>query len=322
MAFAFGCRCGPLPGLTRGAAQVLAEPLHSSGMRLMATNKELLMKLRRKTGYSFTNCKKALEKFCSDLSQAEDWLHEEAHREGWSKATKLQGRRAQEGLIGLLRDRSSAVLVEVNCETDFVARTVRFQQLVHQVAQVALTHCGCAVPALTGPGSYTKTSLTPEELARLSSSPELPPLADQLAMAIGKLGENMLIRRAAWVSVPPDCHIGCYVHGAEPSSSPAPGLAHTAFGRYGALVVCRGPGTVGKAGLAELGRRLGQHVVGMSPLSVGSPLDPPGDDTETRMLAQPFLLDPGLTVSQYLTTSGVAIIDFIRFECGEETERA
>uniref|UniRef100_A0A2K6FZA1 Elongation factor Ts, mitochondrial n=1 Tax=Propithecus coquereli TaxID=379532 RepID=A0A2K6FZA1_PROCO len=106
-----------------------------------ASSKELLMKLRRKTGYSFVNCKKALETCGGDLKQAEVWLHKQAQKEGWSKAAKLRGRKTKEGLIGLLQEGSTTVLVEVNCETDFVSRNLRFQQLVQQVALGTMLHC-------------------------------------------------------------------------------------------------------------------------------------------------------------------------------------
>ncbi|XP_053518021.1 elongation factor Ts, mitochondrial isoform X5 [Artibeus jamaicensis] len=106
-----------------------------------ASSKELLMKLRRKTGYSFVNCKKALETCGGDLKQAEHWLHEQAQKEGWSKAAKLHGRKTKEGLIGLLQEENTTVLVEVNCETDFVSRNLKFQQLVQQVALGTMLHC-------------------------------------------------------------------------------------------------------------------------------------------------------------------------------------
>ncbi|KAF6122349.1 Ts translation elongation factor, mitochondrial [Phyllostomus discolor] len=106
-----------------------------------ASSKELLMKLRRKTGYSFVNCKKALDTCGGDLKQAESWLHEQAQKEGWSKAAKLHGRKTKEGLIGLLQEENTTVLVEVNCETDFVSRNLKFQQLVQQVALGTMLHC-------------------------------------------------------------------------------------------------------------------------------------------------------------------------------------
>ncbi|XP_067881018.1 elongation factor Ts, mitochondrial isoform X2 [Heterodontus francisci] len=283
----------------------------------MAADKELLLKLRKRTGYSFTNCKKALERFSSDLQQAEAWLHEQAQKEGWSKASKLQGRKTKDGLIGLLQDGSSAVLVEVNCETDFVARNIKFQQLVQQAAIATMAHCHSKRPNTV---DYAKNSLTTEEITQLKTSLDSCPLADQLALAIGNLGENMTIRRAAWVAVPSDWYIGTYVHGTLPAVSPT--LTKMTFGKYGAFVIYRPLEQNSKVNLSELGRRLGQHIVGMTPLSVGSMEDPPGDDAETKMLAQPFLLDPGTTVGQFLYTSGVLLLDFIRYECGEATEMA
>ncbi|XP_005986221.1 elongation factor Ts, mitochondrial isoform X1 [Latimeria chalumnae] len=285
------------------------------GLRLMVENKDLLVKLRKKTGYSFVNCKKALEKFGSDAKQAEAWLHEQAQKEGWSKASKLQGRKTKEGLIGLLQSGSTAVMVEVNCETDFVARNMKFQQLVQQVAMATMAHHQQKKENLS---TCIKSFLGTDALYRLKIGADGLSLTDQLALAIGKLGENMAIKRAAWLAVPSDCYIGSYIHGALLAESPS--LANMVFGKYGALVVCRMSEPALKGSLSQLGRRLGQHVVGMTPLSVGSLEDQPGDETETKMLAQPFLLDPGMTVGQYVQTSGVTVLDFVRFECGEEAE--
>ncbi|KAM9319914.1 elongation factor Ts, mitochondrial [Gastrophryne carolinensis] len=278
--------------------------------RLLATDKELLVKLRKKTGYSFMNCKKALEKFSNDAKQAEAWLHEQAQKEGWNKASKLQGRKTAEGLVGLLQDGNTAVLVEVNCETDFVARNVKFQQLVQQVAVSTLKQ-GKGTERSQSP--YIKGFLTGEECLQLKT--EESSLKDLLAMTIGKLGENMTMKRAAWLTVPSNMFIGSYMHGSLPADMPS--LANMAFGKYGALVICV-PNKDSKSNVSELGRRLGQHVVGMNPLAVGSLEDESTGETETRMLAQPFLLEPGLTVGQYLQPHGVQVLDFIRFECGEE----
>lgn len=133
----------------------------------------------------------------------------------------------------------------------------------------------------------------------------------------GKLGENMIMKRAAWVTVPSSMFIGSYMHGSQPSGVPS--LANMAFGKYGALVMCK-PNDNCKSNVTELGRRLGQHVVGMSPLTMGSLEDESDGDTETRMLAQPFLLEPSLTVGQYLQPHDVEVLDFVRYECGEEPQ--
>nr|XP_006110518.1 elongation factor Ts, mitochondrial [Pelodiscus sinensis] len=289
--------------------------LFHAGLRALAADKELLVTLRKKTGYSFLNCKKALEKFRGNPKQAEAWLHEQAQKEGWSKASKLQDRKTKEGLIGLLQEGNTAVMVEVNCETDFVARNVKFQQLVQEAATGTMFHHQGVKNQLT---TYVKHFLKAAELSQLRTGPAGSLLSDQLALAIGKLGENMALKRAAWVAVPANYYIGSYVHGALPVDNPA--LANMALGKYGALVICQASEQSAKSNLADLGRRLGQHVVGMAPLSVGSLEDEPGGDTETKMLAQPFLLDPSPTLGQYVQPQGVAVVDFVRFECGEDTE--
>uniref|UniRef100_A0A8D0GH79 Elongation factor Ts, mitochondrial n=1 Tax=Sphenodon punctatus TaxID=8508 RepID=A0A8D0GH79_SPHPU len=271
------------------------------------------MKLRRKTGYSFMNCKKALEKFSRDVKQAEAWLHEQAQKEGWNKMSKLQGRKTKEGLIGVLQEANAAVMVEVNCETDFVARNARFQQLVQKAAIGAMLHC---LGTKTQLATYTKCLMNTDELSSLQTLPDGSVLGDQLALAVGKLGENMVVRRAAWVSVPENYYIGSYVHGV--TSAEDPSRANLLLGKYGALVICQTSEQGPKSSLGDLGRKLGQHVVGMAPLSVGSLEDEPGGDTETKMLAQPFLLDPTITLGQYVQPWGVSVLDFIRFECGED----
>ncbi|XP_075810549.1 elongation factor Ts, mitochondrial [Microtus pennsylvanicus] len=310
----------PVACTGRSARSVLlqsSQPWHTfhAGPSLAsASSKELLMKLRRKTGYSFVNCKKALETCGGDLKQAEAWLHKQAQKEGWSKAAKLYGRKAKEGLIGLLQEGNTAVLVEVNCETDFVSRNLKFQQLVQQVALGTLSHCQSLHDQLS---TYTKGFLNSSELSELAAGPGTEgALKDHLALAIGKLGENMILKRAAWVKVPSGFYVGSYVHGVTQS----PSLHNLVLGKYAALVVCET--CEQSANLQDVGRRLGQHVVGMAPLSVGSLDDEPGGETETRMLSQPYLLDPSITLGQYVQPQGVSVVDFVRFECGEVEEAA
>lgn len=221
---------------------------------MFAAEKALLMKLRKSTGYTFTNCKKALEKFDNDITQAETWLHEQAQKEGWSKANKLEGRKAKEGLVGLFVGDRDAVMVEVNCETDFVSRNEKFQELVKAVAFATLAHHKNKTQTQSG---YVKSLLVGEELNKLPLT-EGVSLADHVAFVIGRLGENMSVKRAVTLGVPADWHIGSYVHGS------VPGQAQVLMGRYGALVVFQG-GPVGEE--PALGRKLGQHVVGEAPVS-------------------------------------------------------
>ncbi|XP_034268099.1 elongation factor Ts, mitochondrial isoform X2 [Pantherophis guttatus] len=277
--------------------------------------KEALMKLRKKTGYSFVNCKKALEKYDDNVEEAEVWLHEQAQKEGWSKALKLQGRKTTEGLIGLLQEGSSAIMVEVNCETDFVAKNVKFQQLVQQVAIGTMIH---HKETIDQSNTYAKRFLNSDELSQVRTGPEGSLLTDQLALAIGKLGENMVVKRAACISVPENFFIGSYVHGSLSESSSL--LSNMLFGKYGAMVICSSSEEDPKSDIAELSRRLAQHVVGMAPLSVGSLEDEPGDESETKMLAQPYVMEPTISLGQYLQPTGISVLDFVRFECGEDPE--
>ncbi|XP_023687238.1 elongation factor Ts, mitochondrial isoform X1 [Paramormyrops kingsleyae] len=288
--------------LSPGPISQHVQLIHTNRL-LLTADKALLVKLRKTTGYSFTSCKKALEKFNNDVKQAELWLHEQAQKEGWTKAVRLEGRRAQEGLIGQLMGEKAAVMVEVNCETDFVARNEKFQKLVGDVASAAMAHQRSRA---VSHGDYVKSMLSAEDLSALRMS-DGSTIADQLALAIGRLGENIAVRRAVLLGVPVEWHVGSYIHGA------VPGQAGVSMGRYGALVVLQG----GQGDVETTGRKLGQHIVGEAPLSLGDKDDVPCGDSETRLLPQSFLSDPSKTVSQYLTEQGARVLDFVRFQCGE-----
>ncbi|XP_042652728.1 LOW QUALITY PROTEIN: elongation factor Ts, mitochondrial [Tyto alba] len=281
---------------------------------VLAADKESLLQLRRRTGLPFLQCREALLRCGGDLGQAEAWLQEQAQQQGWSKATQVRGRRAQEGLVGLLREGTAAAMVEVNCETDFVARNSEFQQLVEQAVLGTMAHCRAAPAPLT---ACTKHLLQADELAQLRTGPGGALLSNHIALAIGKLGENLTLRRAAWLRVPEgDGYIATYTHGWGPAPAPV------AMGAYGALVACRVMEPRPPAAtLEEVGRKVAQHVVGMAPTALGTPQDEPrGEEEETRLLAQSFLLEPDLTVGQFLGARGaLTVSDFLRFHCGEET---
>ena len=124
----------------------------------------------------------------------------------------------------------------------------------------------------------------------------------------GRLGENMSVRRAVTLAVPAEWNIGSYVHGG------VSGQTEVVMGRYGTLVVFQG----GKEGEQEvLGRKLGQHIVGEAPVSLGNMDDLPCGESETRLLPQTFLVDPSRTVAQFLLGQQARVLDFVRFQCGE-----
>lgn len=306
-----------------------------------SSSKANLAKLRKRTGFSFVNCRKALEKFSNDVDTAEVWLREQAQKEGWSKATKLQGRVTAQGLIGVMCQANSAVMVEVNCETDFVARNAKFQNLVTQVAASTLSrYKGQEVEQ-----NIMKVSL-PEGDLKAMVDDDGKSMEDLTALTIGQVGENMAVRRGFFLAAPQEYFIGSYVHSAlqKPQQE---NPSRCTMGKYGALVVFRKLGETSPNFRAEvLGRRLSQHVVGMNPLRIGvyTPPDPevvaskdsqnpppasqeqsdeespPPETTETEtdeMVNQEYLLDPSLTIGELLHQENVEVVDFARFECGE-----
>uniref|UniRef100_A0A8B9MWQ5 Elongation factor Ts, mitochondrial n=1 Tax=Accipiter nisus TaxID=211598 RepID=A0A8B9MWQ5_9AVES len=258
---------------------------------------EALLQLRRRTGLPFLQCREALRRCGGDLGQAEAWLEEQAQQQGWSKATEVGGRRTPEGLVGLLREGTAAVMVEVGDTPRW------WRGGGHIIPQLPLF-------------PLSQHLLQPDELAQLRTESGGALLSDHLALAIGKLGENLTLRRAAWLRVPEeDGYIAAYAHGWLPARAPV------AMGTYGALVACRvTEPRPSVTVLEEVGRKVAQHVVGMAPTAVGTPQDEPQGEAETRLLAQSFLLEPALTVGQFLGARGaLAVRDFLRFRCGEET---
>ncbi|KAL2293829.1 hypothetical protein Nmel_018894, partial [Mimus melanotis] len=286
-----------------------------------------LRELRARTGQPVMRCREALERAGGDLRQAEAWLEAESRRRGWARAAAPGAHRAREGLVGVLSEGSAAVMVEVNCETDFVARTPDFQQLVEMAARGVLGHCqgasgtkvggwgvGCRggsdVGVLWGSrGTCCERMNWPSCVQ--GTGGDL--LSDHLALAMGRLGERLALRRAGWLRAPGG-FVATYAHGWVPPGPPV------AMGTYGALVACGGPAPgPPPPELQELGRRVAQHVVGMAPTSLGTPEDELGGDTETRLLAQGSLLAPGVPLGRYLRErGGLQVWDFLRFQCGEE----
>jgi len=203
----------------------------------------MVKELRDKTGAGMMDCKTALTESGGDMEAAIDWLR----AKGLSKAAKKAGRVAAEGLIGIGEADGKAALVEVNSETDFVARNEQFQSLVLEIAKAALATDGSAdaVKAASMPGSdkNVETALTD---------------------AVATIGENMMLRRAAVLSAAPGV-VASYAH-----ASAAPGL-----GKIGVLVALQSNGD--KAKLAAFGRQVAMHVAAANPLSV----DIDGLDAET-----------------------------------------
>jgi elongation factor Ts len=190
---------------------------------------QMVKELRETSGAGMMDCKSALVETKGDLGAAQDWLR----KKGLSKAAKKAGRVAAEGLIGVSVKGTKGVVVEVNSETDFVARNDLFQGLVKMIADVALS---------------TGIDVQKIKAAKVGSITVFEAINDTIA----KVGENMTLRRAAQLSVSKGA-IGSYVH-----SSVSDGL-----GRIGVLVALESAGKADE--LTALGRLVAMHIAASNP---------------------------------------------------------
>ena len=200
---------------------------------MAAITAAMVKELRDKTGAGMMDCKTALSATEGNMEAAVDWLR----AKGLSKAAKKAGRVAAEGLVAVSVQGNEGVVVEVNSETDFVARNPEFQALAKTIADVALERGG-DVDALLGhhyPGGGS--------------------VQDAIANAIATIGENMTLRRVAALKVSSGL-IGSYVHGAI-----ADGL-----GKIGVIVALESTGKSDE--LAALGRQLAMHVAATNPVAL------------------------------------------------------
>ena len=212
---------------------------------------QMVKELRERTGAGMMDCKAALQETNGDIEQAVDLLR----KKGLAKAAKKAGRIAAEGLIGLAVEGTKGVLVEVNSETDFVARNDLFQGLVKMIANVALT-VGTDVEKIKAAKVGTIT------------------IADAIADTIAKIGENMTLRRASRLSVGTGV-IANYVH-----NSVEEGL-----GKIGVLVALESTGKADE--LKRFGRMVAMHVAASNPQAV----DPSGLDADVVRREKEVLAD-------------------------------
>ncbi len=190
--------------------------------------------LRDKTGAGMMDCKVALGETNGDVEAAIDWLR----KKGLMKAAKKAGRVAAEGLVGVAVGGDAGALVEVNSETDFVARNDQFKDFVKNAAEIALEIDGDLEKLLAKPMGGASVR---EELTGL----------------IAKIGENMSVRRVAALAVKPGV-VASYVHNA---TSPE-------LGKIGVLVGLKSEGDTAK--LAAFGKQLAMHVAAAAPLALTS----------------------------------------------------
>ncbi|RWN47224.1 MAG: elongation factor Ts [Mesorhizobium sp.] len=291
----------------------------------MSISAAQVKELRDLTGAGMMDCKAALTETNGNMEEAVDWLR----KKGISKADKKAGRTAAEGLIGVDNGVREAAVVEVNSETDFVARNAAFQEIVGNVAKVALAYNTTeAVAAAKYPGSDKS-------------------VADTIKDAVGTIGENMGFRRSAKLTVPHGA-VATYVHNAV-----ADGL-----GKLGVLVAIETTGNEHAAN--AFGRQVAMHVAATNPLALtAEQIDPAAVEREKAifsdqarqsgkpeaiiekmvegrlrkfyeevvLLKQAFVLNPDITVEKALKDAEkdigapAKITAYLRFALGEGIEK-
>lgn len=286
----------------------------------------MVKELRESTGAGMMDCKSALTETAGDMEAAVDWLR----TKGLAKAAKKAGRVAAEGLVGAIAKGTTGALVEVNSETDFVARNDQFQKVVNGVAETALAAGGDIDKLLASsfPGS-TKS------------------VQDYVTEMVGSIGEHLTVRRTAAITVSQGA-VAAYVH-----ASVAPGL-----GKIGVLVGLESAGDQTK--LADLGKQIAMHIAATNPLSLNKDdLDPAVVERERNvliaearesgrpdniiekmvegrirkfyeevvLLSQAFVINPDLTVEKAVAAAEadigapIKVIGFVRFGLGEGIEK-
>lgn len=273
--------------------------------------------LRERTGAGMMDCKKALADAGGDADRAVELLRER----GLAKAVKRAGREASEGVVALAIESAAGALVELRCETDFVAKTPEFQELAGELARVAASRTGVDSPE-----------------ALLGAEAGGQKLSERLAGAMSRIGENMVVHRVGRLAAPDGGLVGGYVH---------------AGGKLGVLVAIRGARD-GDAARA-LAKDLAMHVAAADPSPVavdragvpaalveqeralfrrqaeqeGKPAAVVEKIVEGRvrkfygevvLLEQPFVKDPDRSVAKWLEAAAggpVAVTGFLRFKLGE-----
>ena len=276
----------------------------------MAITAALVKELRDKTGAGMMDAKKALTETDGDMEAAVDWLR----TKGLAKAAKKSGRTAAEGLVAVAVEGGKAVAVEVNSETDFVAKNAEFQDMVAGIAKAAL-------------GVSDIEALKEADLGGKT-------VADTLTDKIATIGENMTLRRMAKIE---GDSVVSYIHNA----------AAEGMGKIGVLVALKGDNEA-------FGRQVAMHVAAANPAALNeAELDPAVVEKERQvqidiaresgkpeqviekmivgrmkkflaevtLMGQAFVINPDLTVEAAAKEAGVEITGFVRLEVGEGIEK-
>ncbi len=292
----------------------------------MNISASMVKALRDKTGAGMMDCKSALTETSGNMEAAVDWLR----TKGLAKAAKKAGRIAAEGVIAVAAEGKRAVIVEVNSETDFVARNPEFQKLATSIATTALA---------------TDGSITAIAAAKLTGVDATVEAA--IKAAIATIGENISLRRSAMVTVA-DGIVASYVHGAV-----GPGL-----GKIGVIIGLESLAPADKLG--QIGKQVAMHIAAANPLAVRvDELDPAVVERERAifaeqarqsgkpeaiiekmvegrirkfyeeavLLSQAFVIDTEKTVEAALTAAAadagapITVSEFVCFRLGEGVEK-
>lgn len=238
--------------------------INTSALKL-ASQQSPLYVLRQRTGLAYNLCREALNKHDNDLDQAESWLKAQELAHGLQKATKVSGRSAHEGLIGLAIHRQNKIItmIELNCETDFVAKNRIFQDFALDLTR-QISSSWRDGSELTNSQDYIKLMKPPDSCIRTTEN--------QIAPLITKLGENIRLKRALhFMSRDDDTMITGQVH-AKAGEIFADEFDVVA-GRFGAIVGLKDHayGERSAGDIRKFGDRLCQHVIGFSPTYIELP---------------------------------------------------
>lgn len=286
---------------------------------------EMIKNLRESTGAGMMDCKKALTEANGNMDDAVDWLR----KKGLSAAAKKSGRVAAEGLVAVATKGSKGAIIELNAETDFVARNDQFQKLARSIAETALE-------------SSDVEALKVAQVAGGNSN-----VTDAITSAVATIGENMTLRRSASISVNKGV-VASYMH-----SAVAPGL-----GKIGILVGLESEADSAK--LEALGKQLAMHIAAAKPdalstdqvdaaklqreravfkdqaMATGKPADIAEKMVEGRvrkyyeevvLLEQLFVIDGKTKVSEIVAQASkeagkpIKVTEFVRFTLGEGVEK-
>ncbi|MDY0066294.1 MAG: translation elongation factor Ts [Steroidobacteraceae bacterium] len=280
----------------------------------MAVTAEAVKALRERTGAGMMECKKALVETNGDLDAAAEMMR----KAGLAKADKKASRVAAEGVIAIERsaDAKRAAIVEVNCETDFVAREADFQSFAAGVAKAALSVAPADLEALAG--------------VKLESGESVD---ERRRALIAKIGENISVRRFALVEAP--AVVGAYLHGTRIGALVAMKAGDEAVAKDLSMhVAAINPARVSAAEVPqdeiERERAIFMEQAKNDPKTAGKPEEIVAKIVEGKvrkwlneitLLGQPFVKDDKQSVEQYLKKAGGEVVSIVRYEVGEGVEK-